>query len=64
MRLQDKGSSREAVGFVPMVLPERSDGKGHRRGEAVSELMPWLSADAGKSKRMVTVPIVLRRRVP
>jgi hypothetical protein len=41
MRLQDTGSSREAVGFVPMVLPDRNDGKGHRRGEAMSELMPW-----------------------
>ncbi len=27
------------------------------RGEAVSDLMPWLSADAGKSKQMVAVPI-------
>ena len=29
------------------------------RSEAVSELMPWLSADAGKSKQMVAVPIFL-----
>ena len=29
----------------------------HRRGEAVFELMPWLSADAGKSNQMVAVPI-------
>jgi len=28
------------------------------RGEAVSELMPWLSANAGKSKQMVSVPIL------
>jgi hypothetical protein len=27
------------------------------RGEAVSELLPWLSADAGKSKQLVAVPI-------
>jgi hypothetical protein len=26
------------------------------RSEAVSELMPWLSADEGKSKQMVAVP--------
>lgn len=30
----------------------------HRYGDAVSELMPWLSADAGKSKPMVVVPIL------
>jgi hypothetical protein len=28
------------------------------RGEAVSELMPWLSADAGKSKQMGAAPIL------
>jgi hypothetical protein len=28
------------------------------RSEAVSELMPWLSADAGKSKQMVPAPVL------
>jgi len=36
----------------------RSLNGGHnRRGEIVSELMSWLSADAGKSKQIVAVPI-------
>ena len=53
-------SRREAAGFVPLGSPgaERRENGGHnQRGEAVSELMPWLSADAGKSKQIVTVPI-------
>ena len=29
-------SRREAVGFVPLVLPERSGGKGHRLSPASS----------------------------
>ncbi|HWQ68513.1 MAG TPA: hypothetical protein VN494_00935, partial [Patescibacteria group bacterium] len=35
----------------------RAIGGHNRRGEAVSELMSWLSADEGKSKQMVAVPI-------
>jgi len=37
--------------------PQRSANGGHnRRGEAVFELMSWLSADAGKSKQIIAVP--------
>jgi len=31
----------------------------HRRGDAVSELMPWLSSDAAESTQMVAIPILL-----
>jgi len=33
------------------------NGGHNRHGEAVSELMSWLSADASKSKQIVAVPI-------
>jgi hypothetical protein len=38
------------------VLPT-SNGEHNRRGEAVSEFMPWLSAYAGKSKQIVAASI-------
>jgi hypothetical protein len=37
-----------------LIVPS---GEHNRRGEAVSELMSWVSADAGKFKQMVAVPI-------
>ena len=38
-------SRREAVGFVPLVLPERSGGKGHR-------LSPAFSLSEAKGERL------------
>ena len=68
--LQMIASSRRRTQRDPAFIPDegddsnhlpisllRSNGEHKRRGEAVSELMPWLSADAGKSTQMVTVPI-------
>ena len=43
-------SRREAVGFVPLVLPERSGGKGHR-------LSPAFSMSEAKGERRADDPI-------
>ncbi len=42
------------IGFL------RFNSEQNRRGESVSELLSWLSADTDKSTQMVSVPILIR----